>query len=429
MQSPLSTDAGDPFGGDAARPRWGSFALVCMAYLVATTGEQLLSPLYPSARDDLGLSVGQGGIVFGLLTGSIAVFNLVGGLLLRRVSAGTLIRGAALVGVIGSVTTATTHSLWQLVIGQIVIGASAGLFFPAGLRAVAVLAGPAKKGFAMGIYGVAFSGGLTLAAVLGAVGSSSDWRLAFWVAAGLGCIAAIGGAGEARARPVPGSHTRFRIRTVMALPTAVGTVLAVCQYGAIPFLTTFAVDEWGLSATRAASVLVAGRIISIVAKVVGGASADRVGAKTSARRTGVALTATGLAWVLIPGSWPTYALAALFAGMVSSLGPVANVLAVERFGNDGMALGAYRSVQIALGAAASALIGLAGDLFGLRITLAVATLTPLTLLWICRDSRSDSDGRADGARIDSTDPDLVTPREAHDLLRRLATPPRRDDHA
>ncbi len=369
-------------------PRWGSFALVCGAYLVATTGEQLLSPLYPTASKDLGLGVGQAGIVFGLLTISIAVFNLLGGLLLRRVSVSVLVRAAALVGVVGSVTTATTHSFAQLIIGQMVLGASAGLFFPAGLQAVAVLAGPARKGFAMGIYGVAFSGGLLLAAVLGAVGSTHDWRTAFWIAAALGGTAALGGAGSARSKPVRGSHSKFSIRTVMALPTAVGTVLAVCQYGAIPFLTTFAVDRWGLTAASAATVLIVGRVVSIVAKVIGGASADRVGARASARRTGVALTLTGLAWVLLPGAPATYGLAALFAGMVSSLGPIANVLAVEQFGRDGMALGAYRSVQIALGAAASALIGLAGEAFGLRPTLAVATLTPLTLLWICRDKEA-----------------------------------------
>ncbi len=379
------TDAGHP--QLVAHLRWGSFTLVCLAYLVATTGEQLLSPLYPTASEELGLGVGQAGIVFGLLTISIAAFNLVGGLLLRRVSPSVLIRAAAAVGVVGSVTTATTHSFGQLIIGQGVLGASAGLFFPAGLQAVATLAGPARKGFAMGIYGVAFSGGLTLAAVLGAVGSSHDWRTAFWIAAGLGVAATIGGAGHARTKPVRGSHSPFSIRTVMALPTAVGTVLAVCQYGAIPFLTTFAVLQWGLSATSAATVLIAGRIISIVAKVIGGASADRVGAKTSARRTGLLLTLTGVAWVLLPGSMFTYALAALFTGMVSSLGPVANVLAVEQFGNDGMALGAYRSVQIALGAAASTIIGVAGEAFGLRPTLAVATLAPLALIWICRERR------------------------------------------
>lgn len=369
------------------RPRWGSFALVCFAYLVATTGEQLMSPLFPTASDELGVSVSGGGIVFGVLTGSIAAFNLVGGLLLRRTSPTSLIRWAAVIAAGGSAITATAHSLTHLVIGQLVLGASAGLFFPAGLQAVALLAGPARKGFAMGIYGVAFSGGLTLAAVLGAVGSSSDWRVPFWIAAGLALLAAVGGGGEANTKPVRGSHQRFRMRTVMALPTAVGTVLAVCQYGAIPFLTTFAVHQWRLTATSAATVLVVGRVISIGAKVIGGASADRVGARTSARRTGLVLTATGLAWVLLPGSLATYGLAALFAGMVSSLGPIANVLAVERFGSDGMALGAYRSVQIGLGAAASAVIGLVGDHFGLRPTLAVAALVPLLLLWICREVR------------------------------------------
>jgi predicted MFS family arabinose efflux permease len=380
MATPLRTHTG-------TGPRWGSFALVCVAYLVATTGEQLMSPLFPTARDDLGLSVGQGGLVFGLLAGSIAAFNLAGGMLLRRISPSSLVRLSAAVAAGGSIVTATAQSLGHLVIGQLLVGAGAGLFFPAGLQAVSLLAGPARKGFAMGIYGVAFSGGLTAAAVLGAVGSNHSWRIPFWITACLCIIAAVGGAGSANDRPIRGTHPRFSLRKVMTLPTAVGTVLAVCQYGAIPFLTTFAVDNWGLSTARAATVLVAGRLISIVAKVAGGASADRVGARASARRMGIILTVTGLVWVLVPGSFITYSIAALFAGMVSSLGPVANVLAVEQFGSDGMALGAYRSVQIGLGAAASAIIGVAGDLFGLRPTLAVAAVVPLALLYICRERR------------------------------------------
>jgi predicted MFS family arabinose efflux permease len=176
---------------------------------------------------------------------------------------------------------------------------------------------------------------------------------------------------------------------VLSLPTYVGIVLAVLQYGAIPFLTTYAVDEWGISAAAAATVLIVGRLISIAAKVIGGASADRIGAKASARRTALVLAATGLAWVLLPGNIFTYAIAAIFAGTVSSLGPVANILAVERFGHHGMALGLYRSIQIALGAAASALVGVAAGVVGLRPTLAVAALVPLALIWICRDSVSE----------------------------------------
>jgi fucose permease len=106
----------------------------------------------------------------------------------------------------------------------------------------------------------------------------------------------------------------------------------------------------------------------------------------------VILVATGLGWVLLPAGWPAYALAAVFAGWVSSLFPVANVLAVERFGQNGAALGAYRSAQIAIGAAAGAAIGVVGDRVGLRPTLMVAVVTPALLLWICRDPHDTGEG-------------------------------------
>jgi predicted MFS family arabinose efflux permease len=368
------------------RPRWGAFALLCLAYFVTTTGEQMLSPLFPTAAEDLGMSVAQGGIAFAVLTGTIAVTNLVGGAALRHVAPGTLVRTAALVGLAGCVVNALTTGYAVLLVGQVLLGAAAGLFFPAGLQGVGIAAGPAKRGFAMGLYGVAFSLGLTMAAVLGAVGAGVGWRVPFWIAAALFLAAALAtGAAGLGGRPTGPRDDPVPWRDVLSLPTYVGIVLAVLQYGAIPFLTAFAVARWGISAASAATVLIAGRLLSIVAKVVGGASADRIGAKASARRTAVLLTATGLAWVLLPGGVLTYALAAVFAGTVSSLGPVANILAVERFGQNGMALGMYRSVQIALGAAGSAVVGLVADAVGLRPTLAVAMLVPLALLWICRD--------------------------------------------
>jgi predicted MFS family arabinose efflux permease len=368
----------------SVRPRWGAFALLCLAYLVTTTGEQLLSPLFPVAADDLGLSVAQGGIAFATLTGTIAVTNLVGGAALHRLAPVTLVRSAALVGVAGSIVNALTNGFGLLLVGQMLLGAAAGLYFPAGLQGVGIAAGPFRRGMAMGLYGVAFSLGLTLAAVLGAIGAEVGWRTPFWIAAGLFVAAALASGGADLGPRTVVARGPIPWRAVLSLPTYVGIVLAVLQYGAIPFLTTYAVADWGISATSAATVLIVGRLLSIVAKVVGGASADRIGARKSARRTSVLLTATGLAWVLLPAGTATYAIAAVFAGTVSSLGPVANILAVERFGQNGMALGMYRSAQIALGAAASAVVGLTAEAVGLRPTLAVSALVPLALLWICR---------------------------------------------
>jgi predicted MFS family arabinose efflux permease len=371
--------------GRTSGPHWGVFAVLCLAYFVTTTGEQMLSPLFPTVADDLGLSVTQGGIAFAVLTGSIAVTNLVGGAAMRRHPAVTLLRLAAVAGVAGGVLNALAQNYATLLAGQALLGVAAGLFFPAGLQGVGVAAGPGKRGFAMGIFGVSFSLGLTAAAALGAIGAGLGWRTPFWIAAGLFVVAGLTTVWTDFGPTVTSGRGSIPWRLVLSLPTYVGIIASVLQYGAVPFLTTYAVERWGISAAAAATVLIVGRLISIVAKIVSGLSADRIGAKASARRTSLVLTATGLAWVLMPAGLATYAMAALFAGTVSSLGPIANTLASERFGQNGMALGVYRSIQIGLGAATSAIVGVAAGIVGLQPILVVAMIVPLALIWICRD--------------------------------------------
>ena len=82
----------------------------------------------------------------------------------------------------------------------------------------------------------------------------------------------------------------------------------------------------------------------------------------------------------LPAGWPAYACAAVFAGAVSSFFPIANMVAVDYFGANGPALGAYRSAQIGIGAAAGWLIGRIGETVGLRSTLLVAVASPLLLV-------------------------------------------------
>ena len=70
--------------------RWGAFALVCLAYLGVTVGEQALSPVMPDVGAEFGVTEGQSGLAFGLLAFSIAVANLVGGAILGRLGPGPL---------------------------------------------------------------------------------------------------------------------------------------------------------------------------------------------------------------------------------------------------------------------------------------------------------------------------------------------------
>jgi MFS transporter, YNFM family, putative membrane transport protein len=362
------------------RPRWGAFALVCLAYLGVTVGEQALSPVMPEVAAEFGVSEGQSGLAFGLLALSIAAANLVGGAVLGRFGARALMLAGLAATVAGSVVAALANGFATVVAAQVLLGAGAGLYFPAGLQAVPAVSGSGRRGFAMGIYGVAFSAGLTVAALLGALGATHGWRLAFWFAAGL-AVAAFVATWPVRLDPPSGAPVsiRFPVRAIVGLPTVIGSVGAICQYGAIPFLTTFAVAEWGLSAGEAAAVLAVGRVLSILAKVISGASSDRRGPIVSARATGIVVGVTGVAWVLLPGGWAAYASAAVFAGAVSSFFPVANMVAVDSFGANGPALGAYRSAQIGIGAAAGWLIGRLGETFSLQATLLIAVATPFLL--------------------------------------------------
>ncbi len=367
-------------------PRWGAFVVLCLTYLGVTVGEQVLSPVLPGAAEGLRFDESDAGIAFGLLAGSIAVANLVGGALLGRWGPRRLMIVALASTTLGSLVAAAANGFFVLVLAQVMLGAGAGLYFPAGLRAVPLVAGGGRRGFAMGMYGVAFSAGLTVAALLGTVGSVAGWRVAFVVSAALGaaCLAAtmfLRVETESVRTPF-----RFPRAAIIGLPTFIGAIGSICQYGAIPFLTIFAVTEWDLSAGAAAALLAVGRVISILAKIVSGAGMDRVGPIVSARRIGALLTVTGLAWVFLPANIVTYAMAALFAGTISSLFPIANVVAVDDFGAHGPSLGVYRSTQIGIGALAGALIGLIGGAVGLRVTLAVAVACPVLLLAL-RDRR------------------------------------------
>ncbi len=335
----------------------------------------------PEVAAEFGVTEGQSGVAFGLLALSIAAANLVGGAVLGRFGPRALMLAGLAATTVGSVVGAVAEGFSLVVVAQVLLGTGAGLYFPAGLQAVPAVSGAGRRGFAMGLYGVAFSAGLTIAAVLGALGAVSEWRIAFW---GAGALAATAFVATWWVHLGPPSGTpvsiRFPAKAVVGLPTVIGAVGAVCQYGAIPFLTTFAVVEWHLRAGQAAALLAVGRVISILAKVLSGTASDRRGPIASAQTTALVVGATGIAWVTLPAGWPAYVCAAVFAGAVSSFFPVANMVAVDYFGASGPALGAYRSAQIGIGAAAGWLIGRVGETVGLRSTLLVAVASPLLLV-------------------------------------------------
>jgi predicted MFS family arabinose efflux permease len=376
------------------RAQRASFIAVNGGYLAVTCAESLLAPVFPIAARELGLDLKEAGFAFALLAASIAIGNLVGGVALARLGP----RSAAVAGPIlaaagGSV--AASSSGWPLfLVAQAILGLGSGIFFASGLTAAGDLAGDRRRGLAMGFFGVAFSGGLALAALLVAVAGADRWRSTFWVSAGICVVAALAIAFASMppraARPDP--TTRAGLRRALHLPLLVGGMASGSQYGTVSFLPAFAVGVWGLSPSSAAVMLAVARVLSIPGKVQAGNRADRRGALVTAGTIGLLLAGLGAWWTLSPTWWIGVWAAIAFASGVSALGPVANVLALEAFGGRGFLLGVFRSAQIGIGALTSAILGAASEHFGMRPTLAVAAIVPVVLAILARRRPASAPG-------------------------------------
>lgn len=366
------------------------FSVVTGGYLAVTTAESLLAPSFPLLAQGLGLGAGIAGVAFAILAAAIAVGGLGGGLVLARFGPRIGSVSGLLLVAAGAAATAVAHGAPSLLSAQIVLGGGSGLFFASGLHSVAALVGDRRRGLAIGVFGVAFSGGLAFAGALAALGAVWGWRTSFLVAAVLAAATAAGALlvrFPAVARLPRGAHPAHResrpipIRTALAAPLRVGGVAAASQYGTVAFLPLFAVQAWGLTPATAALVLTAARIAAVPTKLVFGNAADGRGALRTARRLGLPLALLGAWWTLAPGPAAAVWAAVLFAALMSGLGPLANVLALEGVEERSELLGVFRSVQIGFGAAASALLGAGATLVGLRAVLVVAAVAiPVLLL-------------------------------------------------
>lgn len=368
---------------DAVAPgarEWLAFGAVSLSYLSVTVGESILAPVFPAAAEDLDLGLRTAGAAFSLLTISIAVGNLAGGhVLARRGPKVGVLASLALTGV-GSLVAATAPGTAVFLAAQVLLGLGAGVFFAPAINAVGGIGGATRRGLAMALFGIAFSGGLTAAALLAALGARVGWRTPFAVGALLAVAALVAVATAAvpgRRPPAPGG--RGRLRDAVGVPAAVGSAAAISQYGTIAFLPTFAVVVWDLPAGRAALVLALARLLSVPFKLLAGHAADRLGPLPTVRLLGAVLGVSGALWTLLPDRAWAVAPAVVFAATVSAVFPIANLLAYDAFGNRGPLLGMYRSVQMGVGAVASAVIGAAGAAFGLRPTLACTIAVPAVL--------------------------------------------------
>lgn len=361
-----------------------SLLAVMLTYVTVTVGESILAPLLPMASPHLGITPVEGSRILAVLVVGTAIGNLVGGVLLGRLGA----KVSSMVGVgmttVGALIATIPASVGVFIMAHAFVGLGAGVFFAGGIYSVGKLADPARRGSAMGQYGNAFSVALALAAGLVALIGPDVWRRVFAVAAALGVVSMVGlwfAALPPRQELLGSDAGGLRL---LVLPVAVGGIAAVAQFGLVVFIPTVVVDVWAMSASAGALVLLVGRVLSIPGKAIAGRLVDRFGALPTARMIGMVLCGSGALWLLLPWVPAAAASATVFAAGAGAMFPVANVVAVDRFGGRGGLLGIFRSLQMVVAAVSVWLVGLGAATLGLKTALLIGVFGLLMILVIRR---------------------------------------------
>ncbi|MEZ5174957.1 MAG: MFS transporter [Acidimicrobiia bacterium] len=366
-----------------------AFATVMVAYVAVTLGESLLAPVLPVFTAELGLDTVSSARLLGVVSVAAGVGNLVGGWVLSRFTARAAAFTASALSFVGCLVAAAAGSEATFLAAQTVIGFAAGLYFAAGVFSVGALAPPGRKGRAMGRYGIAYSLGLAIAAGAIAVFGTSSWRGVYVGSAVLAGVIAVAFTRVTLpdADPIRKDDLRAAVG-LLGAPVLVGGVAALAQFGLVAYIPTYAVDEWSLTASAAALVLFIGRVVSVPMKAVAGWMIDRFGAKTSARIVGVSMIGIGLVWLLSPVVAVGAIASILMASAAGAMFPMANVVAVERFGDLGGLLGVFRAAQMVIAGVSAWLVGVAAEYLGFTQALVVGTVALALILFVRPSTRT-----------------------------------------
>jgi DHA1 family multidrug resistance protein-like MFS transporter len=164
--------------------------LLGIALFFAIAATNILTPLLPNVRADLGISIATAGLVVSTYGFARLLTDLPSGFILDRVGE----RRLAAIGVVllttGSVLGALAPGVEWLIVARITSGLGSGLITTVALTALSWTAGPSNRGQVMSVFQLANNTGIAFYPLVGgAIGSVLGWRATFVVAAGGALIA------------------------------------------------------------------------------------------------------------------------------------------------------------------------------------------------------------------------------------------------
>lgn len=255
-------------------------ALAVGAFGIGLT-EFVVAGILPQIATDFGVDIPTAGLV--ATTYALGVF--VGAPLLTvlgaRVPRKTMLIGLALVFTLGNIITALAPTLQVMLAGRIVTSFNHGAFFGIGSIIAASLVAPGRKASAIAFM---FSG-LTLANLFGVPAGTwlaqiYDWRLVFWLIAGIGFLTVMSVAllvpriekGKAIAL---GAELRAFVDPQVLLVMGITVFGPAAFFTSITYIAPMMIAEAGFSDAGIAWLMVLFGLGLVVGNWMGGRFADR----------------------------------------------------------------------------------------------------------------------------------------------------------
>jgi MFS transporter, DHA1 family, tetracycline resistance protein len=353
-------------------------------------GFGIVFPILPRYAEDLDISPA----VIGLVVASFSLAQLIAAPVMGRLSDRYGRKPVLIVSLcgtaIGSVITGLAGSVWLLLLGRLVDGAS-GASVSVAQAAVADVAPEADRPRLFGLLGAAFGVGFVLGPAIATFAALGGPHIPFFIAAGIAAVNAVVALrrlpethpGPAAAEAVSGRPS-FDAR---GLPTIVLRMIVVAFVAMVAFSAfegTFSLlvrDRLGLTLSATGAVFTAiGLALVVVQTALVRPTAARLG-EIGTVRAGLVANAAGLLLLAVDGGWatlvPALALLVVGQGLVTPI--MSSVVAGSvPAGRRGQALGLQQSAG---GLARVVGPALAGVLFG-QVGVAVPYLVAAALVVI-----------------------------------------------
>jgi MFS family permease len=311
-----------------------------------------------------------GDVAVGIVVGSFAITSVFCRPLAGRQSD---VRGRRLVLICGSLAMALGGGLYllaasvpSLILARLAVGAGEGAVYTAGATWAVDLAPRERRGLALGLFGLAVWGGLSLGPVAGELLRSNVGYDAVWV---LAALLPLAGALIATRLPEPPRPAGSAAPAPLAiLPRAahrpgIALALANIGYAALAGFVVLHLRARGIEG--GASVFTAFAVAVFASRLVLSRVPDRAGARATATAAGL-IEALGLAIIALAHSLGVALAGAIVVGVgFSMLFPALALMVVGKVGDDrrGSAMGAFTAF-FDIG------VGLGGPLAGATAALA-----------------------------------------------------------